>query len=834
MATQIRPQARKKQHKSNGHDYPIPEEMDSAHFGHLEDDEEDQRSMTERRPRSPEKAPTPKEKDEDAAQEAMAQLRETLHLLSGDIREILKELPNDQPLPGIDPQRIREGLLQAENFLQKPTFVVGFAGGFNAGKSMLINALLGQNILKDGAAPTTSTVTRIIACKPSEEKMVIYFFTPSQFEELFARYYSDFSDLFYEHVKKAPRGRQHLKELLEDIKQLREYLEEAEWDTKIRGLDSFYDLVLAYINHQNMLTPRPLVEPLTKKNLLHYTTKSDNSVSPLVREVQLEINHPMLAEGSELIDLPGLGSPDPRDEEITVAALRGDEETGKRECDAVVHVMDSLSPFRAGEDRLFQIYRRVWGESFAKRVFLVVSRWGKLEQETSEEMLTVAQTIKRVVERYHVEGKKVFIVDGRIGCQYEPSTQDDEQIREREIRRRASIEAELRAYEMPNGTNLFDTTIQTTIDGNVPALRDALRYYLAFYKEYLHLADAMRMLEAQVNRIQQVTSLYLPPLEQLDDDEERFIEECRSEIDRQIKTIRNRARTDIQRFLQSALRDEVLPKDLSNLFEGFFQSASQRLEAQDPEALQQEWMTASLLGQGPLTTPAPWESFRFLLKQEVTRLDEEVEHFCSSLIDQILHRYRDFLFDDLRLLDLLNRSFGDIPEGRRVMQSFQGMIERLGHDLRLIARNLNRIFFYEYSDVYHRRDHVDALVNVRDELEEQFQHDLHLGPGDARNATRWLLRQKMEYHARKLATFLPLCFLQQLQELHQQITEQIDASSFAIRQSYLERLERREIGYEVDRIRHRYRQIRVCLEHLQTIRSRMNDARQILQEHRPQ
>ncbi|MCB9637561.1 MAG: dynamin family protein [Myxococcales bacterium] len=825
MATQARIKTRKKDQRNNGKASPFVDEADKR--AAFDDDEADTSAVEARVGWDDD------EGEDDEATEAMAQLRQTLRLLGNDVRGLLKELPTDMPLPGLDPARVEEGLQQAETFLQKPAFVVGFAGGFNAGKSMLINALLGQHILKDGAAPTTSTVTRIVACKPGQEQMVIHFFTPSQFEDLFDRYHADFAELYEQNVNEAPHGRDELTELLEDIKYLQKQLEDAEWNTKTRGLDSFYDLVLAYVNHKNMLSSRPVIEPLTRKNLLHYTTKADNSVSPLVREVQLEINHPMLAEGSELIDLPGLGSPDPRDEEITVAALKGDEDTGKRECDAVVHVMDALSPFRAGEDRLFQIYRRVWGESFAKRVFLVVSRWGKLEQEVSEEMLTVAQTLRRVVERYHVEGKKVFIVDGRTGSQYEPGSQNDDEVRDREIRRRGAVEQELRGCELPSGQNLFDVTIQTTVDGNVPALRESLRYYLAFYKEYLHLADAMRMLETQVNRIQQITSLNLPPLEQLDDDEERFIEECRSDIDRQLKSIRGRTRNEIQRFLQSTLRDEVLPRELGNLFEGFYQASSQRLEQQDPDALMQELMTSQISGHGPLTTPGPWEAFRFLLKQEVTRLDEEVEQFCSSIIDQILHRYQSFLFEELGLMVLLERAFGETPEGRKVIKSFQDMIQQLGHDLRLIARNLNRIFFYEYSDVYHRRDHLDALVNVREELEEQFQHDLHMGPGDARNATRWLLRQKMDYHARKLATYLPLCFLQQLQELHNGLTDLLDTASFSIRQSYLERLERREIGYEVDRIRHRYRQIRVCLEHLQIVRSRMHEARQILQTHRP-
>ncbi|MBU50424.1 MAG: hypothetical protein CL920_17235 [Deltaproteobacteria bacterium] len=765
-------------------------------------------------------------------EQAMEELRDNLRALTGEVNELIDLLPDDYSMPGINIDQIESGIQQAETFLGKPNFVVGFAGGFNAGKSMLINALLGQHVLKDGAVPTTSTVTRITATS-DEECMYVHFFTEAQFEDLFARYMEDFSYL-YQHTFNSDtfHGRDELTGLLDDIKMLRERLEAEDWNDRIRSLDSFYDLIVSYINHQNLLSTGPMKENLSRKNLIYYTTKAENSVAPLVREVQIAMSHPMLADGSELIDLPGLGSPDPRDEEITVEALRGNEETGKRECDAVVHVMDSLSPFRAGEDRLFQIYRKVWGESFSKRVFLVVSRWGKLEQQSPEEMLAVTKTVKRVAERYAVDGQKVFITDGRIGAQFEQL--DEEERAERfkeEAEELEEIRKELEASNFPNGKNLFEITVNAMIDGNVPKLRDSLRYYLAFYKEYLHLSDAQRMLESQVNKIQQATSLHLPPLDQLEDDEERFIEECRSDIERQLKEMRNKARDQLQTFVQGIIQNEILPRDLSSLQEGLYQASSQRIEQQSPDHLRQQLFTAQLFTQGPMTNPVPWENFRHLLQQEVGHIDTEVEQFCGLIVEQILDQYRTFIFDDLGLQEILMRSFGDDPEGRRLSQKFQQRIEQLGHDLRLVARNINRLFFYEYSDVYHSRDHLDTLVDIREELESQFDQDV--SSGDPRRATRWLLRQKMDYHFRKLSTFLPLCFLQQLQEVHEQLVELLEEAVYPIREAYGERLERREIGQEVDRIRHRYRQIRACLEHLQKVKHRMQENRQILNEHRP-
>lgn len=763
-------------------------------------------------------------------EEAMAELRQTLQKTAMGLRDLLQTIPDTPLQHELDVERMYESITQSETFLSKPSFVVGFAGGFNAGKSMLINALLGQQILKDGAVPMTSTVTRLVACKAGEERLVIHFFSPEEFESLFEKYYEDFSWL-YDNTTSGPppHGRQELTGLLDDITFLREQLEGADWNDRNRSLDSFSDLIIAYINHQHLLSSKPVTDTLTRKNLAYYTTKSKNAVSSLVREVQIEINHPVLAEGSQLIDLPGLGSPDPRDEEITVAALRGDPQSGKRECDAVVHVMDSATPFRAGEDRLFQIYRKVWGESFSRRVFLVISRWGKLERQSPEEMLAVGNTIHGIAERYNIDSKKVFITDGRIGTMTEALSPEEEKEMRAELEAETQhLESELKQCILPSGETLFTANVQVLIDGNIPALRDAMQYYLTTYKEFLHLSDSLRVLESLVNRIQQSATLHLPPADQLEDDEEQFMVQCRNDFDRQLRQMRQKIRAELPTFLQSLLQEATIPRDLTSLCENLYQSLSSRLEKQEPEHLQQQLLTNQVLQAGPLTSPVPWETFRFLFKKAVTRLDTELEQFCGDITDQIIEQYRSFLFDDIGLLDLLGRAFGDQPEGRKILQSFQELMTRLGHDLRLTAKNLNRVYFYEYSDIYHRRDQHEARVDIRSELEEQFTRDLAAHPGEARRATRWLLRHKMEYHFQQLSTFLPLCFLQQLQEIHESMSEVFEESTYNVRQAYFGRLERREIGQEVDRIRHTYRQVKALLEHLSSLRSNVAYSRQIM------
>ena len=60
----------------------------------------------------------------------------------------------DLPRAALD--RLQKAILQLDEL-----FLIVIAGEFNAGKSALVNALLGQNVLAEGATPTTSRVTLV-------------------------------------------------------------------------------------------------------------------------------------------------------------------------------------------------------------------------------------------------------------------------------------------------------------------------------------------------------------------------------------------------------------------------------------------------------------------------------------------------------------------------------------------------------------------------------------------------------------------------------------------------------------------------------------------------
>lgn len=81
-----------------------------------------------------------------------------------DERALLNDLRIAMVKIGTDPEdqeRLAKSIQQLEEI-----FLLVIVGEFNAGKSAFINALLGQNLLKEGVTPTTTQLMSCIMATP--------------------------------------------------------------------------------------------------------------------------------------------------------------------------------------------------------------------------------------------------------------------------------------------------------------------------------------------------------------------------------------------------------------------------------------------------------------------------------------------------------------------------------------------------------------------------------------------------------------------------------------------------------------------------------------------
>ncbi|CAA6807888.1 MAG: Putative ATP /GTP binding protein [uncultured Sulfurovum sp.] len=174
----------------------------------------------------------------------------------------------------------KTSLLEIEDYLLSQRFSVGITGVINAGKSTLINSLLGKEILGNSMVPETANLTIIKEGKPSA------------------------------HVS---------------------YWNEKEWEkisaTTTNRMENT-SLVEQYI-HKESYQQNISIEKM--REFTSATASKDNHYK-LVKAVELYQEAPFLSAGVEIVDTPGLDDPVILREEISKEYLS--------QCDAMIHLMN--------------------------------------------------------------------------------------------------------------------------------------------------------------------------------------------------------------------------------------------------------------------------------------------------------------------------------------------------------------------------------------------------------------------------------------------------------------------------------------------------------------
>jgi len=174
----------------------------------------------------------------------------------------------------------KESLKDIEEYILSQHFSVGITGVINAGKSTLINALLGKEILGNSMVPETANLTII---KEGEASANVSYWNKKEWEEIITKPSNGVENdsLVAKYIQKES----YQKSI--DIEQMKEYTSAAP------SKDAHYKLV---------------------------------------KSVELYQKAPFLSEGVEIVDTPGLDDPVTLREEISKEYLT--------KCDAMIHLMN--------------------------------------------------------------------------------------------------------------------------------------------------------------------------------------------------------------------------------------------------------------------------------------------------------------------------------------------------------------------------------------------------------------------------------------------------------------------------------------------------------------
>ena len=191
--------------------------------------------------------------------------------LKSTIEELISELQTD-----ITNEDISNEIKATKNYLDTQKFSIGITGVMNAGKSTMLNALMGREILGSAVVPETANLT-IVKHNPTDNAKVFYW---NQQE--------------WDRIKKSA----------EQLESMRDFVNET---NKIFGDEL-----------KNYIKPVSRFDEVDINDLSSYTSaEASGKKCNLVKYVELGSKLDFLSDGIEIVDTPGLDDPVIQREEIT-------------------------------------------------------------------------------------------------------------------------------------------------------------------------------------------------------------------------------------------------------------------------------------------------------------------------------------------------------------------------------------------------------------------------------------------------------------------------------------------------------------------------------------
>ena len=221
----------------------------------------------------------PQSVEDDSNKSSFKELKSSLEAI---INELKEESSNEKIIADLD---------ETNNYLNNQKFSIGITGVMNAGKSTMLNALMGREILGSAVVPETANLT-IVKHNPTENAKVFYWNT-GEWDRI---------------VKSA-----------DELESMRDYVNET---NKIFGNE-----LNSYIK------PESRYDKVDINDLSSYTSaEASGKKCNLVKYVELGSNLDFLSDGIEIVDTPGLDDPVIQREEITKEYISA--------CDMMLHLMN--------------------------------------------------------------------------------------------------------------------------------------------------------------------------------------------------------------------------------------------------------------------------------------------------------------------------------------------------------------------------------------------------------------------------------------------------------------------------------------------------------------
>lgn len=243
-----------------------------------------------------------------------------------------------------DLERLRDGELK-----------VAFVGGFSAGKSSLINAILGNYWLPESVKPTTAVPTHVRASINGNHSALVHYLSKKEVEDLEDLIHEDFARDF---------NRPDLRRAT--ITEITSVIEEQIRQKATQPITGLFKRFIEQSKTRTFDESGKCVEvPMDKAMQL----VRDENEAMFIKRIELRL--PLdLPSDIVLVDLPGISVPNPRHRKVTYDFV-------EKHANAVVFVLLAERVFDKDESKIMHVYRD--GErDVAKRTFWVLNHWDAL------------------------------------------------------------------------------------------------------------------------------------------------------------------------------------------------------------------------------------------------------------------------------------------------------------------------------------------------------------------------------------------------------------------------------------------------------------------------